>query len=198
MNLLKYVIIVMGVCMTFCLAEEPEMGRADLREAGDRISAALFGNLGETLQKQIAQNGVEAAIPFCKAVAIPLTVATAGSEEHVQSVRRIGVRTRNPANLPDVTDRAVLEEFLHDWSREAPPPAGILREVNTDSGKTELRYYRPIQMAVTCLACHGSTDQIQFSVLKTIRGIYPEDKAIDFKEGDLRGAIVVTFEKPAP
>lgn len=186
----------LGAILAAAFADEPESSRPEFRETGDRVAAALFGNLGETLQKQIAQNGVEAAIPFCKAAALPLTAGTAGKFEGVQSVRRIGVRTRNPENLPDTADRGILEELLQNWSREAPQPTGLLREVKTDSGETELRYYRPIPLAATCLACHGTPQQISPSVLAAIRKIYPEDQAVDFREGDLRGAVVVTFKAP--
>ena len=186
----------MGSFLPDCFAGEPESTRPDFRETGERVAAALFGNLGETLQKQIAQNGVEAAIPFCKASALPLTTGTAVPFEGVQSVRRIGVRTRNPANLPDAADLAVLDELLKNWSREASQQTGLLREVKTDSGKTEVRYYRPVPLAATCLACHGTPQQISPSVLAAIRKIYPEDQAVDFRERDLRGAVVVTFKAP--
>jgi hypothetical protein len=188
---------VLGVILPSVFAGEPESSRPEFREIGDRVAAALFGNLGETLQKQIAQNGVEAAIPFCKAAALPLTAGTAEKFEGVQSVRRIGVRTRNPDNLPDAADRAILEELLQNWSREVPQQTGLLREVKTDSGETEWRYYRPITLTVTCLACHGTPQLISPSVLTAIRKIYPEDQAIDFQEGDLRGAVVVTFPQGA-
>jgi hypothetical protein len=46
----------------------------------------------------------------------------------------------------------------------------------------------------TCLACHGSGDEITPSVRAAISRDYPQDQAIDFQEGDLRGAIVVTFQ----
>jgi len=194
-----FLILLSGVLGSFlpeCAAGEPEASRPDLRETGERVAAALFGNLGGTLQEQIAQNGVEAAIPFCKAAAIPITAGTSGKFEGIQSVRRIGVRTRNPGNLPDAADRAVLEELLREWSREAPQPTGRLLEVKTDAGETEVRYYRPIPLAPTCLACHGSAEQIRPPVLAAIRKAYPEDQAVDFREGDLRGAVVVTFKKP--
>ena len=196
MKLLLAAFSVLGAILPAAFAGEPESSRSEFRETGDQVAAALFGNLGETLQKQIAQNGVEAAIPFCKASALPLTDGTAGKFEDIQSVRRIGVRTRNPANLPEAADRAALEELLKNWSREAPQPTGLLREVKTDSGKTELRYYRPIPLAATCLDCHGTPQQISPSVLAAIRKIYPEDQAVDFREGDLRGAVVVTFKAP--
>lgn len=72
------------------------------------------------------------AIPFCKKAALTLTGGTTGQFEGIQSFRRIGVGTRNPANLPDAADRAALEEFLQEWSRESPRPTGRLREVKTD------------------------------------------------------------------
>jgi len=197
---MKHLIAVLGILVgVISISHGAEAGseRPGLRETGERVAAALFGNLGGTLQKQIAENGVEAAISFCKAAALPLTDGTGKSFAGVQSVRRIGVRTRNPANRPDAADRAVIEEFLREWSHGAAMPAGQLREVKTDSGKTEWRYYRPIPMAVTCLACHGNTDQIAPSVLAAIQKLYPDDQAIDFQDGDLRGAVVVTFETPA-
>jgi hypothetical protein len=46
----------------------------------------------------------------------------------------------------------------------------------------------------TCLACHGSADTVAPAVRSAIRAAYHEDQATDFAEGDLRGAIVVTFD----
>lgn len=57
-----------------------------------------------------------------------------------------------------------------------------------------MRYYRPIPLAATCLACHGAPQQIPPPVLAALRKIYPDDQAVNFHEGDLRGAVVVTFQ----
>jgi hypothetical protein len=43
-----------------------------------------------------------------------------------------------------------------------------------------------------CTACHGSTEQITPSVKAKLEQMYPNDKAVDYKPGDLRGAVVVT------
>lgn len=184
--------IAAGLAHSVLAAEQPDETGA-LRQQGEQVAAALFGSLGGTLQKQIAENGVEAAIGFCKAAALPLTAETQAKFENVQSVRRVGVRTRNPANLPDPDDTTVLEEMLKGWSRNAPSVEGIFREVKTDTGA--IRYYKPVTTMATCLACHGSPDQIAPNVLAAIRKSYPDDQAVNFAEGDLRGAIVVTFSE---
>jgi hypothetical protein len=45
-----------------------------------------------------------------------------------------------------------------------------------------------------CLACHGDPQKdIQPAVLQTISKLYPDDKAIGYKEGDLRGAWHIIF-----
>jgi hypothetical protein len=55
----------------------------------------------------------------------------------------------------------------------------------------ELRYAKPIVMQAMCTACHGSTEQITPSVKAKLEQMYPNDKAVDYKPGDLRGAVVV-------
>ena len=50
----------------------------------------------------------------------------------------------------------------------------------------------------TCLACHGSADYIAPSTRALLHSLYPRDRAVNFTEGDLRGAIVVTFSPQSP
>ena len=43
-----------------------------------------------------------------------------------------------------------------------------------------------------CTACHGSPDQISPEVKAKLAELYPNDKAVNYKLGELRGAVVVT------
>jgi hypothetical protein len=45
-----------------------------------------------------------------------------------------------------------------------------------------------------CLSCHGKREQIPAPTLNAINQLYPNDKAFDFKEGDLRGIWHITFK----
>jgi len=70
----------------------------------------------------------------------------------------------------------------------------VVKEYTAEDGTKELRYYRPVPVMTTCLACHGSGDQIPANVRAALQRDYQQDEAVDFREGDLRGAIVVTFD----
>jgi hypothetical protein len=45
---------------------------------------------------------------------------------------------------------------------------------------------KAIPVAEQCLACHGS--KIKPELAEHLQKLYPEDKAIGFSQGDLRGA----------
>lgn len=97
-------------------------------------------------------------------------------------IRHAAVKYRNPANAADERERALIKKFESDRG---------LSEVWEDfesEGKAYKRYSRPIFVEKACLACHG-TKETRPAFIKTK---YPDDKAFDFKEGDLRGIISVT------
>jgi hypothetical protein len=53
---------------------------------------------------------------------------------------------------------------------------------------------KAIPTEAMCLTCHGT--EISPAVLTRVNQLYPQDKAIGFKEGDLRGAFVVVKNLP--
>jgi hypothetical protein len=162
------------------------------QQIGDQVAGRLFASLLTTLQEKIATDGPEAAIAYCRLEALPLTTQVAAEFPTVKNVRRTALRVRNPVNAPDATDRSVLEGWLDSWNPAAPPQA-VIKEYAATDGTKELRYYRPVPVMATCLACHGSGEQIPGNVRAALLRDYPQDEAVDFQEGDLRGAIVATF-----
>jgi hypothetical protein len=163
------------------------------QEIGDQVAGRLFSSLMTTLQEKIATDGPEVAIAYCRLEALPLTAQVAQEFPSVKNVRRTALRVRNPANAPDDTDRSVLEEWLASWNPTTPPQP-VIKEYSAADGTQELRYYRPVPVMATCLACHGNGEQIPDNVRAALQRDYPQDEAVDFREGDLRGAIVVTFD----
>ena len=166
---------------------------AEPKEIGDQVAGRLFASLMTTLQEKIASEGPEAAIAYCRLEALPLTAQIAEEFPQVKSVRRTALRVRNSGNQPDATDRSVLEEWLATWNPAAPPKP-VMQEFITADGTKEIRYYRPVPVMATCLTCHGSGDEIPGNVRAALQRDYPNDAAVDFQDGDLRGAIVVTFD----
>lgn len=180
--------LLLVLCLSTALAADPTP-----QEIGDQVAARLFASLMTTLQEKITNEGPEAAIAYCRLEALPLTAQIAKEFPQIKNVRRTALRVRNPANAPDDTDRSVLERWLANWN-PANPAAPVTQEFTAADGTRELRYYRPVPVMSTCLTCHGTPDQIPANVRAALQRDYPNDKAVDFQDGDLRGAIVVTFD----
>lgn len=155
---------------------------ARARQAADALTAELAGTLGEELQR----GGPAAAIKVCSEVAPE--VAAAHSQDGL-TVRRVSLRARNPADRPDDFERARLEA----WERSHPSgeTAAELVEVTEEAGARELRVLRPIYVASVCLKCHGDPAELAPEVRQILGEKYPEDPAVGYRVGDLRGAVSV-------
>jgi hypothetical protein len=46
---------------------------------------------------------------------------------------------------------------------------------------------RPIAVAGVCTKCHGAINSMDPAVSRTLASSYPDDQAVGFAEGDLRG-----------
>ncbi len=168
-----------------------------LETQGREAAQMLFRHLMNRLEQAMADGGVVGAMNICQSDAQTLTGQTAEAlnEKGIASIRRIGLRTRNPKNAQDGIDALVLRVFSKNWKRgDASSLAGQVVFL-PQTGET--RYYHPVPVAASCLACHGSNSDITPDVAHVLAELYPEDQAVNFAPGDLRGAIVVTFE-PGP
>lgn len=151
---------------------------------GSTIVDTTFKTLSGALQGAVKEGGIEHAIQFCNLNAYPLVAEL--SEAYDANISRKAVRYRNPDNAADERDARVFAEYekLQAQGLEFMPVV-----LKTESGPV---YYKPIVMMEFCTVCHGSKEQIG-PAYEAIAALYPEDKAIDFKAGDLRGLWKVEF-----
>lgn len=154
------------------------------RLATDRLSATLVGRL----ETEMRERGPLAAFEVCAEVAQSLTAAesTAGLV-----IRRVSLRARNPLDRPSDAERAVLEQLA------AAHAQGDLATETWEVVAGELHYYRPIIVREACLRCHGAAVQLQPEVAQRLAARYPEDQAVGYAVGDLRGAVAVRVALPA-
>lgn len=150
--------------------------------AVDQASQALVG----TLTNQLQSNGPAASIAYCNARALPLTQEVAAA--YGIRLKRTSLKWRNPENAPDDLEREVLELW------EATPPQGpAVKQLNENT----YRVYLPIVMKPLCLNCHGKAqEQIAPSTWEALQTTYPDDRAFDYLEGDLRGMWTAEFSIP--
>ena len=150
----------------------------------ETVSTALIQKLGGELKAQMSQNGILAALGFCNASAQTLT-AQISTTTHYQ-VKRVTLLDRNPQNLANTEESAILNAWQKKLNEAQVLPAyEIHSKGNMDY------YYRPLVINnEACLKCHGNIDT-QSELGKAIKKAYPNDHAIGYKMGDLRGMIVV-------
>lgn len=157
-----------------------------------KVAGSVPPKLLAVLTEEIGKNGPEGAILVCRDKAPQL--AKAASDETGWSIRRVSLRNRNPRAVPDAWERAALEDF--DRRAASGESAATLEkaEIVTDGGKQSYRYMRALPTQALCLNCHGSPEQLSPAVVEKLKALYPDDKAIGYRPGDIRGAM--TIRKP--
>jgi len=157
------------------------------KREGDRIVALTFDTLRNSLLHAISAHGIDSAIKFCNENAYELTTTYADSV----TIRRTAMRYRNSRNRPDSLERFVLDEMNSKTKSGTLSDLRVVRR--TTSG--EVHFFKPILMQPMCLNCHGKPGtEIQSSTLARIQDLYPDDRATNFSQGDLRGMWHITFK----
>ncbi len=156
-------------------------------------ATALGQGLMKSLLARLETGGPDSALAFCADSAQALTARyqLAGVDVH-----RTSLRVRNPSNAPDSVEVRVLE-YLAGLKAMGPLPTEFVEVRRSGDGTRELRYFRPVMVAAGCLNCHGAVDGIKPSIRAVLAARYPEDKAVGYAEGDLRGVVAVRLALPA-
>ncbi len=153
----------------------PEAVDPDLAQG---MISRMAGTLIGELTTQMAEKGPVEAISICADRAPEM--AKEISTEQLR-LRRIGTRPRNTAtNTPTEGERAVLAKL----TKESPIFQG---EVD---GKQMFLRAQFIPSAM-CLTCHGTPEQVPRDVQEALAKRYPDDQAMGYAVGDLRGALIV-------
>jgi mono/diheme cytochrome c family protein len=144
--------------------------------------------LRQELKAALAAGGPRAAIGACTTIGPDLDNTI--SEAMGLEVFRTAAKVRNPDNAPDPWESAGLDRFAKDIAAGADPAKLERYELTKSSeGQKLFRYMKPIMMQETCLACHGP--RIEPDIKAEIARTYPEDKAVGFNVGELRGAFSI-------
>jgi len=168
-------------------APEEQGETLDYKEMGLEITSSAFAKLSSNLMEAMESGGVSEAVKYCHVEAYPLTDAVA--EDYEVSIRRVSSRYRNFSNAP--VDWEV--DLLNHYEAYSDPTAASDSLIFLEDGAVV--YARPILLQGPCIKCHGTpgTD-IADKDYALIKSLYPDDRAIGFAPGDLRGMWVVKFK----
>lgn len=189
MKLFKSITLI-SVTATLLLGSPSDKQNVELKktvELGNSSSALLLKTLGQNMKSHMQKGGVMDALNFCTSEAYSLTQNVNSKLDKGVEVKRISLKYRNPANAPTDKEAEVLKSFE---SLNGALPAHLIETVDEHTYK----YYKPITIdKQVCLKCHGDISK-NIELKKAIDEKYPADKAIGYKIGDVRGAVVVTIK----
>jgi hypothetical protein len=177
----RFFIIPLTLASTLLIASPSSEEQIALK--GNQISSALLQKLGGELKNQMQTTGAMGALNFCSQNALTLTEQVA--KESKTSIKRISINYRNPVNKANTEYKNILQEWEKLVKNGQPLPSH--KVVNTS--ENTVMFYKPIVINnEACLKCHGN---VEGDLAKAIKAAYPEDKAIGYKMGDLRGMIAI-------
>lgn len=171
-------------------ADDIQAADLEARAAASRAAVKTFAqNLQGELQTAMKAAGPISAITVCNEKAPAISAAV--SEAQGWTVGRTTLKPRNPDNAPDDWERDVLNTFEQRKSAGEDPATLEFFELLGENGTQEFRYMKAIGIAegAPCLACHGTT--IAPEVGAKLKALYPDDQAVGYKTGDIRGAFTI-------
>ncbi|WP_340115809.1 DUF3365 domain-containing protein [Pelagibius sp. 7325] len=159
----------------------------DLAQEADSARAAvqqLRQVMLQQLQTSVREVGPAEATAVCRHLAPELAAEIAA--ETGWEIRRPALKARNPDNHPTELERGVLLGYLtRSLAGQTFEEMETVRLVEQD-GRPYVHYMRAIPMLDACEVCHGSN--LPSDVAARIAEVYPQDEAVGFRAGDLRGA----------
>ena len=148
----------------------------------EKMALKAIKRLGKDL-KQKLQSALKVsdlnALSVCNTKA---SLITQKAQSYGVKVGRISEKNRNPDNTPSNWMLPYMEQFR---SGEVKEPYLTV--------KLDHKYgiLKPIFTAPMCLKCHG--ENIDSTLKSKLDELYPNDKAIGFKTGDIRGYFYAEF-----
>ena len=150
----------------------------------------LASKLQQTLISTLQADGPIEALTVCNIEAEK--IASTVSEDTGAEVGRTSLQTRNAANIPDTWEKDVLLYFEQQKQNGADAKNLELYEVTKNETGKSFRYMKAIPTSEVCLVCHG--ESIAPVIQEKLQTLYPNDQAIGYKAGDLRGAFTVKIK----
>ncbi len=162
-----------------------------VKQEGIKYIKMLGGALKSELKAKMKEDKTGlTALAFCTSSADKITKEVNAKLPEYAKVRRTALKVRNDSvNTPDATDVKVMEAYAAAIASGKFSPKDIKVVVEGDV----TRVYKPLPAKAVCLKCHGS--DLSPKITEALKSAYPHDKAVGFKEGDLRGVIVAEIKK---
>ena len=139
-----------------------------------------------TLTEGLQHNSLKKALKYCNKEVEKLV---SKDNEKDFSIKRVSLKPRNKNNYPNLYEKEILENFNKLSLKDNKSLRLEHNEIIKDKNNRKFVYVKAIRIKEVCLNCHGSN--INDDLKKEIQKFYPDDKAINYKLNDIRGAFVM-------
>jgi hypothetical protein len=169
---------------TWRISDAPAAMRDPISRA-DLIVVSLQDALLRELTSALEQGGPEFAIQSCH-------IDVVGAIRRVErsggiAAGRTSDRLRNASNAPRAWAAPLVRANAGRAAREID---GFVVDLGAAVG-----VLRPIVEQPLCASCHGPADKIAPAVAAALKNRYPNDRAVGFAHGDIRGWFWVEIPK---
>lgn len=186
-------VLLLGLSSPSLLSDGAGSGEAAALDRARLATQTFSGALKSELMAAMQAGGPVAAIEVCSRRA--QEIAREVSDREGMQLERVSRNYRNPDNAPNAWQLSVLQTFKARQTEGAEPSELVWQEFVGAGEDRELRYMKAIITDGLCLQCHGDT--IAPEIRAKLDELYPNDRAVGYREGDVRGAFVVTQVVPA-
>ena len=186
MKLIQNFIVLFLLITSISYSEVAETNKTViLNEAKNQLkeTAKQYKN---TLIQGLQHNNLKKALKYCNKEVEQLITK---DNEKGFAVKRVSLRPRNKNNYPNLYEKEILENFNKLSLKDNKSLVFEHSEIIKDENNNKFVYIKAIRIKEVCLNCHGSN--INDDLKKEIQKLYPDDKAIDYKLNDIRGAFVM-------
>lgn len=167
------------------ISQAPAELRAVVPRA-DLIVVSMQDAVLRELIDALSRGGAESALAFCHLDAT-YTSQRIGKDSGI-AAGRTSDRLRNPTNAPRPWAAPLVQA---NAGRQAKAVEGFVVDLGNRVG-----VLRPIAERPVCAACHGPADRLSPAVRRVLADRYPVDRAVNFRDGEIRGWFWVEMPKP--
>jgi hypothetical protein len=156
---------------------------------GIRLTLFTQKKISMKVEEAFNKESFEKAMEYC-ALSKNTFIDSIEKAEFIK-IRRVSMKPRNPENVPDSTEKTLLEAYhyniINKISKNPHPP--LIQD-------RTILFTCPILIETTCLKCHGVPGKdIKEADYKIIKEKYPKDQAVNYRLEELVGMWSFVMDK---
>ena len=186
MKFVQFFIVLFLLITSISNSESSETNKSVILNEAKNLLKETAKQYKNTLIQGLQHNNLIKALKYCNKEVERLV---SKDNEKGFAIKRVSLRPRNKNNYPNLYEKEILENFNKLSSNDNKDLALEYSEIIKDENNNKFVYLKAIRIEEVCLNCHGSN--INDDLKKEIQKLYPDDKAINYKLNDIRGAFVM-------